>query len=348
MALHHRVLGRPGKDNALYLRVDTGQSVHRLLFDCGERCLYGLGRAEIGEIDHVFFSHFHMDHVAGFDAFFRCNYNRPDKPVCVWGPAQTIELMHHRFRSFIWNLVRGSRGRWRVAEVNEREVRAALFRSNDGFRRARPEPAHAFDGIVLRHPDFTVEARIMDHRTPCLAYLVREPARTNVDKDALDTLGIPPGPWVRDVKDEALPDDQPVEWPGGRSTLGALREQLLVEHAGESLAYLTDFKLDAAGRERLLPMIEGCNTIVCESQYAPEDRALAEGNYHLDVTQAAALARDAGAGKLVLFHVSDRYPAWRLIEMLDEARAVFPAAYYPEGWPELLRHWARRNAAAPS
>src|SRR5690349_18809029 len=38
MSLPFQVLGGPTRDNALFVRVETGQAIHRLLFDCGEAC----------------------------------------------------------------------------------------------------------------------------------------------------------------------------------------------------------------------------------------------------------------------------------------------------------------------
>jgi ribonuclease Z len=68
MALQYTVLGDPGRDNAVLIRLDSGQKVSRLLFDCGEGCLSSLPIADVQAIDHVLFSHFHMDHVSGFDS----------------------------------------------------------------------------------------------------------------------------------------------------------------------------------------------------------------------------------------------------------------------------------------
>ena len=62
MTIEPRVLGIPGQDNAVYMRVDSGQAIYHLLFDCGEGCIYPLGRSVLQEIDHLFFSHAHMDH----------------------------------------------------------------------------------------------------------------------------------------------------------------------------------------------------------------------------------------------------------------------------------------------
>ena len=63
MAISFEILGTPGRDNALFVRIDSGQSVDRLLFDCGDCCLNSVSYAEIHAIDHLFFSHLHMDHV---------------------------------------------------------------------------------------------------------------------------------------------------------------------------------------------------------------------------------------------------------------------------------------------
>jgi hypothetical protein len=42
MSISHQVLGQPGRDNALFVEINTGQSIHRLQFDCGEACLRDL------------------------------------------------------------------------------------------------------------------------------------------------------------------------------------------------------------------------------------------------------------------------------------------------------------------
>ena len=52
-------------------------------------------------------------------------------------------------------------------------------------------------------------------------------------------------------------------------------------------------------------------------------------NYHMTAVQAAELARQAGAGKLMLIHLSDRYPPEEWPELLNEAREVFPGDIFP-------------------
>lgn len=69
MAINHQILGEPGRDNALLVTVESGQSQHRLLFDCGEGCLSKIPISQIQAIEAVIFSHFHIDHIAGFDTY---------------------------------------------------------------------------------------------------------------------------------------------------------------------------------------------------------------------------------------------------------------------------------------
>ena len=48
--------------------------------------------------------------------------------------------------------------------------------------------------------------------------------------------------------------------------------------------------------------------------------------------QAATLAARAGVGRLVLFHLSDRYRPEEWRAMLSEAREIFPATDFPGHW----------------
>ena len=99
-----------------------------------------------------------------------------------------------------------------------------------------------------------------------------------------------------------------------------------------SVAYLTDFRLNAAAADYLAEHLRGVTTLVCESQYRAADAALAETAMHSTVAEVAALAARAGVGRLVLFHVSPRYLPDGLPAMLAEARAIFPNASFPDGW----------------
>ncbi len=331
MSIEFRILGDPGLDNALWVLVNSGQSITRILFDCGEGCLSGLPVSEVQAFDHLFFSHLHMDHVAGFDSLFRCTFDRDSRPNTVWGPPGTARILQNRFRGFVWNLHEGLRGSWSVNDIHPDRIERASFKLSEAFEVFHDEGSSPRKGPILDHQDFNLEALAMDHGTPSLAFLLREKPRLNIDKEKLAKLGLPPGPWLNRVKDSSSEEDA-LDIEGRLLSLSDLREKLLVESPGDSLAYLTDFILDGPALERLSVFLRGCGTIVCEAQYRHEDLELARRNYHLTGRQAGEIAARAGAERLVVFHISERYQPDERQALLEEARSVFPPGEYPEHW----------------
>ncbi|HKS70358.1 MAG TPA: MBL fold metallo-hydrolase [Ktedonobacterales bacterium] len=332
MALTYRVLGAPGQDNAVFARITGRREHYRLLFDCGEGCPQQLDLRDLLGMDALCFSHLHMDHVAGFDAFFRVTYVRPTKPMEVFGPPETGRIMHHRLRGFLWNLYENDPGAWYVSDIDPARITRLRFETHEAFAVAHPAGERDQSGGVIERRDFRVEALLLNHHTPSAGYIVREAPRVNVDTAALERLGLPPGPWIEQVKYPAPGASSTVEVGGETRDVEALRRALVTQTPGDSLAYLTDFLLDEATMARLVPALRGVQTIICESQYLAADAELARRHHHLIAPQAAELARAMGAGELILFHVSDRYgpDGWRA--MLAEARAIFPNTHFPAHW----------------
>src|SRR5262245_58943899 len=183
MSLTFQVLGQPGRDNALFVKLDTGQSQSRLLFDCGDGCPHQLETGELIEVDHQCFSHLHMDHISGFDLFFRLNFDRTAKENHLWVPHGSGEVIQHRFRGFMWNLVdHKQQGEWFVHEVAPDVVRTAKYLAKEGFRTGHVQPDEPRRCLAVIEGDgFTVEAILLDHGTPSVGYVVRETTRVNVD-----------------------------------------------------------------------------------------------------------------------------------------------------------------------
>lgn len=331
MSITFDILGAPGRDNALLVRVDSGQSVIRLLFDCGDGCLNSIPYAEILAIDHLFLSHLHMDHVGGFDYFFRCLFNRENKPNHIWGPSNTAEILHHRFRGFLWNLHSEMSGTWFVHDVSPTGVSTSRFELCEAFATRHDEGASKIVAQLVDLGTCTVEAHLMNHGTPSLAYVVREKAKLNIDVSRLAAFGLRPGPWLQKLKENAEGSDQLVI-DGVTHSRTTLRESLVAETPGDSIAYLTDFILDEPAFAHLSKTLQGCGTVICEAQYRNADRDLALRNFHMTTGPVAELARQSAINRLVLFHLSDRYTSTEWNEMLAEARAIFPNTSFPEAW----------------
>lgn len=344
MSISYQVLGEPGSDNAVMATVNTGQSQHRLLFDCGEGCLRDVPRADIQSIEVVFFSHFHIDHVAGFDGFFRLNWFRPDVPVRIFGPKGARRIIHHRTQGITWNLVEGASGQVRVTELVDDRAWTSQYLASEGFATEHPLDERPFDGIAYRGRTFRVEARAMYHGIASLAYLIREEEHANVDMEALAASGFSPGPWLKQVKDKSVGSDVEIEVAGSTHRIGDLRDSLLVYHPGDSLAYLTDFCLDSPQAEdELVKFLHGCRTVICENNFRDSDIELARNSQHMVSADVGRLAARVQPEELVLFHVSDRYGEEEWREQLTEVRRQFDRAIFPKQWRLSNRDEGLRN-----
>src|SRR5207249_2004375 len=74
-----------------------------------------------------------------------------------------------------------------------------------------------------------------------------------------------------------------------------------------------------AGAARLA---ERADLLVCESTYLSAEAVEAHEHFHMTSTDAATLARDAGARRLALTHFSQRYASGA--QFAEEAAAIHP------------------------
>ncbi|HSD62320.1 MAG TPA: MBL fold metallo-hydrolase [Ignavibacteriaceae bacterium] len=332
MSINFRVLGKPGWDNGLMIWINIGTKVYRILFDCGENILKDLNQHDVKTIDYLLFSHLHIDHAAGFDYFFRRNYDRKNKPIYVYGPTGTIDIIHNRLKGFKWNLIEGVPGLWYITDISENKISTSLFKTSDGFSKEYTVEKKKFNGLIIDNPDFSIRVIFLNHIIPSAAYFIKEKPSFNINKEALAKTGLTPGPWLEQVRNLSINSDESIIVNGKSYKLKAFRDKLLVRREGESIGYLTDFIYENETRNKIRKVFKGCDTMVCESQYLSSEKKFASKNYHLIAKQAARLARAANAGKLILFHVSDRYRTREYPLLLDEARELFPNTFFPSEW----------------
>ncbi len=344
MSVDFQILGRQGFDNCLFLHIDTGSSVEKLLFDCGEGCLDKISISQLRGIDYIFFSHFHMDHVAGFDYYFRRAYHRSE-PVHIFVPCGTVDVIHNRFRGFTWNLEQPE-CTWFVTECCDKTLKTYKFEKHELFEHRHFVEEREYDQTILDMPTFSVDAVIMNHKTPTLSFCVREKMFSKIDEKKLGKLNLNSGSWLQTLKNPEIPDSEEIIINGSKHNVGNLRNILLIEKSGDSIAYLTDFRLDSKTSVNLHKMIQGCKIIVCESMYKNADIQLAERNYHNIAQESAEIAKKAGAKKLFLIHISERYTPQQMLEILEEARKIFPQTYLPKGWREKLLHNSKKSDAS--
>lgn len=273
-----------------------------------------------------------MDHIAGFDNFFRCNYDRSNKENHIWGPPETSVIMQHRFRGFLWNLNENMKATWFVNEFDGKTVKTYRFELNESFSNRHFVKEIKTDKIILNSKDFFIEAYIMNHKTPCLAYIIREKEKMNIKIDKLKELGLSPGPWLNELKNFNIDGNNKIEINNKIYALKELRNDLLNISKGGSLAYFTDFLLNDEEISELSNRMSSIDVIVCEGQYRHSDLELAQKNYHMTTVYSARLAKKLNAKQMVLFHLSDRYTCDEWTEMMNESKNIFLNTYFPENW----------------
>jgi ribonuclease Z len=186
----------------------------------------------------------------------------------------------------------------------ERLLNASVFEARAEVRR-RPvfEP-----GPVLTAPGYTLTARRLDHQPETFGWRLEEPGSRTILRDRLEDLGVH-GPDVGRLQRDGI-----LVRPGQP----ALRlQEVSVPRPGQSVAFVMDTGLCEGAWE----LADGVDLLVCEATYAQAEADLARAHHHLTAAQAARIAAESGARKLVITHFSQRYPDESVL--LEEAREVF-------------------------
>ena len=262
------------------------------LFDAGEGTQQQILRSSLrlSQLEHVFISHLHGDHVFGLPGLLasRSAAQDIDTPVTLWGPPGLDDWLRLTLRV----TATGLRFPLTVQTVE--------------------------DGLLFEDEARQVSCRRLAHRIPSYGYRVAEKPRPGTfDAAQALALGVPPGPLYGRLKAGetlTLPDGRTID---GTNLVGPPRP-------GRTLAVCGDTGATRAAVE----LAEGADVLVHEATFLSEqaDKAVAAG--HSTAAGAAEVARAAGVGVLILTHISARYESEsqsRLPELLAEAQAVFPS-----------------------
>lgn len=329
MSLSFQILGKPGNDNSVFIKIDSGQSITRVLLDTGANCLHQLHRNEIAQLDHICFSHYHMDHICGFDSVFRLLFNKPI-PVHFWGPKETIKVLHSRAMGYTWNLVEGSQCITYIHEISGNSIRNVHIKLEEGFSILHEDPPTIFENNKIYLDDtIEIQGTILDHKIECMAYAISEPPKYNFNLEVMNSLNLKPGTWCKAVKSNATGS---ITIEGKNYDLADLKEKLLNVSYGKKLGYITDAIYNEAAKQKLIPLLQFADEVIMECAYLDEEIDLATKHHHMTVTQVSSFAKDAKIKHLNLFHISDRYAPEIRSQFLQKARAIFPATDYPEHW----------------
>ncbi len=142
---------------------------HKLLFDAGRGALQRLAQLNIHwqDVDGVFLTHLHSDHVVGFPDLWLTGWLvRPgrQRPLQVWGPAGTRQMMAHLEQAYAFDI--------RVRQSDDHAAPAGVAL----------RVADIAEGVVFEQDGVKVTAFAVDHGPvkPAFGYRVDYAGRSVV------------------------------------------------------------------------------------------------------------------------------------------------------------------------
>ncbi|RJQ52107.1 MAG: ribonuclease Z [Nitrospiraceae bacterium] len=301
-SFHARLVNSPFEDPCLYVRLL--RESRALVFDLG--FAPGLSARDLLKITDIFVSHTHVDHFIGFDNVLRTCL-RKETPLRLYGPEGFIDRVDGKLRGYTWNLIADYPLVLHVSELSGSVVSHAVFRAGNTFKREDGE-ATPFHGELLKDTFFSVSAAVLDHQVPCLAFSLAEDYHINIDKDKLKKMGLPVGPWLKELKDAIREDvsGRSFDIEGKEFAFTELKDVATVTK-GQKIAYVVDALGSDENIMKIVRLAKGADVLYIEAYFSDKDKDRAKDRYHLTSKEAGRVAREAGAGRLEPVHFSPRY-----------------------------------------
>jgi ribonuclease Z len=254
-----------------------------LLFDCGEGTQRQLRIAGISpyKIDRIFITHWHGDHSLG-----------------IGGIIQSLSASRRERDLKIF----GPEVKKRVKSIMDTYV----------FHKSYNVVCEDVDSpdadIVDKTDNWEVSAINVRHGPRCLAYSFEESGIRKIDLDYVGKFGLKQHRILG-----RLQKGEDIMWKG---KLIKAEDSTYVK-PGKKIVYITDTEFDRA----LIEFSEGADLLVCEATYGDDKKHMAMERTHFTASDAANLAKESGAKKLVLTHFSQRYPSVK--PLVKEAKEIF-------------------------
>ena len=256
------------------------------MIDCGEGTQVALRRVHVhfNKIQGVFISHLHGDHCLGLVGMISTfGLLGRTAPLHIYAPKELGQMLPQQLDFFCKGL--------------DYDV---VIHDVDTEKQQ----------VIYDDRSLTVETIPLQHRIPCCGYLFREKeGKRHILREMTDFYEVPISQFenIRAGMDWTTNDGEIV------------KNEKLTRPAdpARSYAYCSDTRYIP----ELCNIISGVTMLYHESTYCNdrEDRAVLY--YHSTARQAAKVAKDAGAGTLLLGHFSQRYTDEK--QFLTEAREVF-------------------------
>lgn len=163
-------------------------------------------------------------------------------------------------------------------------------------------------GKIYENDDFLIEAQPLKHSTPCIGFSFIEKDRRRIDLTKAKKYGLVEGPLLGKIQ-------QGKEVTVNGKKVNANEVSYIVP--GKKVSYIAD-TVPCAGAEALA---KNADLLISEGTHLDDLKEKTEKFMHLTVKQAALIASENNAKKLVITHLSRRYTS--PTETLEEAKTYF-------------------------
>ncbi|MCI1975630.1 MAG: ribonuclease Z [Limosilactobacillus sp.] len=258
------------------------------LFDAGEATQHQILHTTIRprKVTKIFITHLHGDHIFGLPGFLSSrSFQGGNEPLTIYGPVG--------IKRFVMTALQVSESRLsyplKFVEIDHNQE---LFNKR-GFK---------------------VTAMSLDHKIACYGYRIEEadhPGELQVEK--LRAANIPSGPVYGQLK-----AGKTVKLDDGRVIDG--KDYIGKPQPGRIIAILGDTRQTP----NAVVLAHKADVLVHESTFAKNEAKMAHNYYHSTSLQAAEVAKQAGAKKLLLTHISARYTGKAAYQLAYQVRDVVP------------------------
>lgn len=265
------------------------------LFDCGEGTQNRILETTIRprKISKIFITHLHGDHIFGLPGFlasrsFQSNDEQTD--ITIYGPVGIKTFVLTSLK------VSGSRLPYRIhfQEFDEKSL-----------------------GLIFENDKFSVYADKLDHTTFCVGFRVmQKDLEGTLDAEKLKAAGVPFGPLFGKIK-----NGENVVLEDGTEIMAS--DYLSPPRPGKVVTILGDSRKCHAS----VRLGVNADILVHESTYGKGDEVMARKHGHSTNMEAAQVAKEANAKRLLLNHISPRFLAKDVTQLRRDAASVFEAVH---------------------
>ncbi len=257
------------------------------MIDCGEGAQIQLRRSKLKftNLNHIFISHLHGDHCFGLMGLISTfGLLGRTAPLHIHAPQELETLLTPHLEFFC-------KGMSFTVQFHAVDTRVAA--------------------CVYDDRSVSIYSIPLVHRVPCCGFLFAEkPTPNHIRRDMIDFYQIPVYEInrIKNGADYTLPDGTVVANDRLTRPSGPPRKY----------AYCSDTIYNPA----IIEQVSGVDLLFHEATFASDKLQRAKETFHTTATQAAQIAQEAKAKRLVIGHFSARYDDETVL--LDEAKAVFP------------------------